>query len=288
MPRIRPGTAATGHTVGTLTSSGLTVNSGSLQFDLAGSGSSDAITVNGTANFASGGSSTIGVAFTNGVPVAGTYTLLTATTLTLGHTPTLDSTTAGLFASSRFTSATINTATANTIKFVLAGSNANLTWTGGGDGSTWDLNGTQNWSNNGGTSTNSKFLTFDNVTFDDSASAASNHTVNLAAQLTPGSVTVNHSTGADYVIQGGGGIAGDTVSLTKTGTGVLTLSANNNTYGGGTFVKNGTVKLGSATALPAGSACHAGRWLGQHQWCARPGRAIRHRWQFGDGRHRHE
>ena len=255
---IRPGTAATGHTVGTLTSSGLTVNSGSLQFDLAGSGSSDAITVNGTANFASGGNSTIGVAFTNGVPVAGTYTLLTATTLTLGHTPTLDSTTAGLFASSRFTSATINTATANTIKFVLAGSNANLTWTGGGDGTTWDLNGTQNWSNNGGTSTNSKFLTFDNITFDDSASAASNHSVNLSAQLTPGSVTVNHSTGADYVIQGGGGIAGDTVSLTKTGTGVLTLSANNDSYGGGTFVKNGTVKLGSATGLPAGSAVTLG------------------------------
>jgi fibronectin-binding autotransporter adhesin len=255
---VRPGSGATGHSVGTLTASGLTVNSGNLQFDLAGSGTSDAIAVNGTANFASGGNSTIGVTFTNGVPVAGTYTLLTANTLTLGHTPTLDSTTAGLFASSRFTSATINTATANTIKFVLAGSNANLTWTGGGDGSSWDLNATQNWSNNGGTSTNSKFLTFDNVTFDDSASAASNHTVNLSAQLTPGSVTVNHSTGNDYVIQGGGGIAGDTVSLTKTGTGVLTLATNNNTYGGGTFVKNGTLKVGSATALPAGSAVTLG------------------------------
>ena len=153
---------------------------------------------------------------------------------------------------------------------------------------TWDLNGTQNWSNNGGTSTNSKFLTFDNVTFDDSASAASNHTVNLGAQLTPASVTVNHSTGADYVIQGGGGIAGDTVSLTKTGTGVLTLSANNDTYGGGTFVKNGTVKLGSATGPTGWIQRHAGRWLGEYQRCARPGGTIRHRWQFGDGRHRHE
>jgi fibronectin-binding autotransporter adhesin len=255
---IRPGSAASGHSIGTLTASGLTVNSGNLQFDLAGTGSSDAIAVNGTANFASGGSSTVGISFANGAPVAGTYNLLTATTLTLGHTPTLDATTAGLFASSRFTSATLNTATPNTLKFVLAGSNANLTWTGGGDGGTWDLNGVQNWSNNGGTSTNSKFLTFDNVTFDDSASAASNHTVNLTAQLTPGSMTVNHSTGADYVIQGSGGIAGETVSLTKTGTGVLTLSANNNTYGGGTFVKNGTVKLGSATALPAGSGVTLG------------------------------
>ena len=141
---------------------------------------------------------------------------------------------------------------------MLAGSNASLlTWTGGGDGTTWDLNGTQNWSNNGGTSTNSKFLTFDNVTFDE-APRGLEPFGKPHAQLTPGSVTVNHSTGADYVIQGGGGIAGDPVSLTKTGTGVLTLSANNDSYGGGTFVKNGTVKLGSATGLPAGSAVTLG------------------------------
>ena len=261
---IRPGSAATGHTIGTLSASGLTVNSGNMQFDLAGTGPTDTIAVNGTASFASGGNSTVGISFVNGAPVAGTYTLLTATSLTLGHTPTLDSATTALFASSRFTSATLNTATANTLKFVLAGSNANLTWTGGGDGGTWDLNGMQNWSNNGGTTTNSKFLTFDNVTFDDSASAASNHNINLTAQLTPGSVTVNHSTGSDYVIQGGGGIAGETVSLTKTGTGLLTLSSNNNSFGGGTFVKNGTLKLGSAGAFPAGSSITLGDGSDQH------------------------
>jgi autotransporter-associated beta strand protein len=49
---IRPGSTATGHSIGTLAASALTVNNGNLQFDLASTGSSDAIAVNGTVNFA--------------------------------------------------------------------------------------------------------------------------------------------------------------------------------------------------------------------------------------------
>ncbi len=116
--------------------------------------------MNGTANFVGGGNSTIGVTFL-GAPVAGSYPLISATTLTLSHTPTLDSNTSSLFASSRYTSAALTTG-GNTISFNLSGSNANLSWTGGQDGGSWDLNNNQNWSTNGGTSSNAKFFTFDN------------------------------------------------------------------------------------------------------------------------------
>ncbi len=42
------------------------------------------------------------------------------------------------------------------------------------------------------------------------------------------------------------------------GTGLLILSANNDTYGGGTFVKNGTLRIGSSTSLPSGSSITLG------------------------------
>jgi fibronectin-binding autotransporter adhesin len=251
---VRPGSSSTDHSIGTLATTGLTVNNGAFQFDLSGPGG-DKVTVSGTANFVGGGSSTIGVTFI-GAPIAGSYPLISATTLTLGHTPTLDTNTSSLFASSRFTSASLTTG-GNTISFNLVGSNANLTWTGGQDGSSWDLNTNQNWSTNGGTTTNAKFFTFDNVTFDDNAAGSANHTINLLAPVTPASVTVNHSTGADYLIQGGG-IGGDGTSLTKLGTGLLILSPTNDTYGGGTFVKNGTLRIGSLTSLPAGSSVTLG------------------------------
>ena len=69
-------------------------------------------------------------------------------------------------------------------------------------------------------------------------------TVTLSGTITPNSVLVNSANNYDFtgVLSGGG-------SLTKDGTGILTLSSQN-TYSGGTTVNNGTLNLdGGAKTL---------------------------------------
>src|SRR5581483_8669574 len=86
------------------------------------------------------------------------------------------------------------------------------------------------------------------VTFTD---AAATHSVTLDTTVTPGAVTVN-TAASDYSISGAGGIAGSG-SFTKTGSGKLTLGLNN-TYSGTTNVQQGTLALGTSTALSPNSA----------------------------------
>ena len=88
-----------------------------------------------------------------------------------------------------------------------------------------------------GNSTN--FIDTDTVTFDDTA--VGNFTVNLAANVQPGSVLVNNTTNV-YKFEGTGAISG-TTGLSKQGTGTLIL-ANANTYSGGTTVTAGTLQIG--------------------------------------------
>ena len=120
-----------------------------------------------------------------------------------------------------------------------------LTWTGGADGTTWDVGdtgnaatGTQNWSNNGTQTANDKFFHYDSVTFGDAADNAK-RTINMTGPVQPRSVTVSNTSGAatDYTFIGAGGIAGS-ASLTKSGTGTL-IVGNVNTYTGPTAVTGG-------------------------------------------------
>jgi len=120
-----------------------------------------------------------------------------------------------------------------------------LSWnkTGGsGDGQTWDVGGNQNWNNGSGPSV---YTDGSNVTFNDSNGG--NYAVTLNTTVSPGSVTVNNTSG-NYAISGSGTIAG-TGSLTKMGSGLLTLSSIN-TYTGGTNVNAGTLIIGANGALP--------------------------------------
>ena len=68
--------------------------------------------------------------------------------------------------------------------------------------------------------------------------------------MNPASVTFNNSSG-NYVLSGTGNIASGG-SLTKSGTGTLTIN-NGNSYSGGTTVDSGTVIANTATALGAAS-----------------------------------
>jgi autotransporter-associated beta strand protein len=74
--------------------------------------------------------------------------------------------------------------------------------------------------------------------------------VTINGTVSPGSVTVNNSNG-NYTFGGSGSIAG-TTSLTKSGSGSLTLSAVNS-FTGGVNVSDGTLIVGVNGALPVGA-----------------------------------
>ncbi|MHA3770792.1 beta strand repeat-containing protein [Verrucomicrobiota bacterium sgz303538] len=239
---LQPGATGVLGDVGKLTLASLTVNGGDLRFDLGAT--SDQVNVIGTASFL--GASII---IPNAAAPSGTYTLLTAGTLTLGTNPTINAPTG-----TRKTF-TPDYSTPNTIKLVVTGASKTLAWTGSANGS-WDIgaSGTLNWSD--GVATD-RFFNADAVTFGD---GPANRTVMIGSTaVQPSSVTVNNSTGNDYTISGAGGIGGS-ASLTKSGTGALTLNSAN-TYSGGTTLNAGTLKIGHAAALGTGTLTIAGGTL---------------------------
>jgi autotransporter-associated beta strand protein len=104
-----------------------------------------------------------------------------------------------------------------------------------------------------GSSGPSVFHTGDNVTFDDSFPTGP-YTVPISGTVSPSSTTFNNSLG-NYVVTGANsssGIAG-AGSLTKFGTGSVTLSSSNS-YTGGTVVNAGTLTFGSANAFPVNTS----------------------------------
>ena len=107
-----------------------------------------------------------------------------------------------------------------------------LTWVGDGSANLWTLGTVSNW-NNGAAAT--VFNSGNSVSFGDTSA---NTNVNLSGALLPDSVTVNAT--ENYTFGGTGSIAGS-ASLTKAGSGTLTLSNNNNTYYGATTISAGKV-----------------------------------------------
>jgi fibronectin-binding autotransporter adhesin len=88
----------------------------------------------------------------------------------------------------------------------------------------------------------------DAVVFDDRA--GTNSTVTIASPVHPSSVTFSN-TASNYLLQGAGGIAGNT-GLTVNGAGLVTL-ATSNSYSGATTISSGTLQLGSGAAGQDGS-----------------------------------
>jgi autotransporter-associated beta strand protein len=121
---------------------------------------------------------------------------------------------------------------------------ATLNWAAGNGN--WDLT-TPNWSSNGVpgfTYSNGK-----DVVFDDSASGGGPVLVTNALSVSPASMTAN-LTNKNYTISGSS-ISGSTAVI-KEGPGSLTLSGNNS-YTGGTAVRDGVLKVGLANALGGGA-----------------------------------
>lgn len=121
-----------------------------------------------------------------------------------------------------------------------------LKWTGtvqsGGVGP-WDNLVTANWINNGVVKV---FIPGADVTFDDTAPGTA--MVGLVDELAPSSVTVANAS-KNYTFGGSGTLSG-TITLTKSGTGSLTIT-NGNIYSGVTIVNEGTLNFAGSLASSA-------------------------------------
>jgi fibronectin-binding autotransporter adhesin len=123
-----------------------------------------------------------------------------------------------------------------------------LKWTGKDDGN-WavGLNGTlKNWKLTSGPATD--YLEGDEVMLDDTATGTT--VIDLGTNVSPGSVTFNNST-KNYTLNSAGGNGILTNTLTKSGTGSLTINTANS-YTLGTTFNGGTLNLGNAGALGNG------------------------------------
>ena len=110
-----------------------------------------------------------------------------------------------------------------------------IIWDGGDDG-IWNFAETENYLVNG---ERNYFVTGDAVVFNDNANQT---TVNLVGELQPGSVTFDNSN-KNFIVQGNGIITGKT-SLTKKGTGNLTIN-NINKFTGNVNIEGGKLIVAS-------------------------------------------
>jgi autotransporter-associated beta strand protein len=222
---------------GSLTSN-IGVNSGGT---ITGTGSTTgSLTLNAGSTF-SGNLS--GILTANGVSFTGATTLIFNGATTNGSTYDLFNYGAGGVSGLGFLSSTFRATlfddTANT-KVTATVSTGNRTWntTSG----TWQSGSASTIWQEG----DQRYFDGDTVTFGDPASAS---VVSLVGTLLPaGTVTVNNTNG--YTFSGGGSIGGG-ASLSKSGSGDLTIS-NTNAYSGGTTLNGGSLTANAASALGTG------------------------------------
>ena len=143
----------------------------------------------------------------------------------------------------------------NSIDLVVTNVTEPVSWAVGNGN--WDVNGTANWVDavNAVTTYQQVGPFGDAVLFGDTASGTSPITVTLNTNVTPAMVTVNN-TAKDYIISGGGSIAGGGV-LTKTGAGALFLQTTN-LFSGGINLNGGVVNFSTLPNLGAGSISFGG------------------------------
>lgn len=136
------------------------------------------------------------------------------------------------------------------IALAIAGDTA--VWTGAfsTDWTTAAITAPKNWKLQASLAT-TDFVPNDAVLFDDTAVSATPVNVNIAdASVNPASVTFNNSAKA-YSVGSAGGFVIASGSLTKNGTGTVTINTAN-TYTGGTVVNNGALNLSGNNAFGTG------------------------------------
>ena len=173
----------------------------------------------------------------------GTYKLISYNGTLNGAGNTASWTVGSYTPSGRVTGVAISEATPGEIDLIVSGSPAPLVWQGDGSINAWDVQTTTNWLNIG---TPDQFYQFDNTLFTDSGS--NSPAVDIQAAVTPSSVVVSNNV-ENYTFNSsvGQGISGGG-TLTKSGTGTLTILNNNNPYTGITTINNGALVLGDGVS----------------------------------------
>jgi autotransporter-associated beta strand protein len=146
---------------------------------------------------------------------------------------------------------TNNTADSTVYLLVTSATAADVKWSGALS-PVWDFS-SLNWSNSASSTT---FGQGDSVTLDDTA--VGNTSISLEGTLEPAAVVVTNET-RNYTLGGAGTLAGS-MSLSKDGAGLLTISSAN-TYTGATLVNAGTLRV-NGSLDPASAVIVAGGALG--------------------------
>jgi len=217
---------------GTLTLNGgdFTISGGTLSFDLSNdpiNGANDQLVVNGNLNLTA--AATINVNKLNGTLGGGTYPLIKFTGSFNGTFDNLILVGAGPLDVLQVNGQEID---------LVVSPVTTVTWTGGTAGNLWDILTSPNWLLN---STHTTFTNGEAAAFTDLG--ATNPIVTIPATVAPVAVFVTSSSNYTFT----GADISDGSSLTKSGTGTLTL-LNTNTFVGSTFVNGGTLKLGDGAA----------------------------------------
>ena len=249
---------------------GLTLTNGILNLELSNTGIDQLLVTGGVISSAISGTNTINITGLGTSLTPGTYTLVTAPGIAAGNT---------LFRFSNGTATDSIVVGPSTYTLTLAGiagmeqltvgaAITNMTWTGQTDGtgaanSVWTATPALN--NNFATSVPAAadYVEGAAITFQDlnviTAANVTNGTVTIdAAGVKPGAVTVNNSA-VNYTFQNAGGSVGiaDVTSVSKSGTGTLTLLGQNS-YTGGTELNGGIVNLGVAEGTGVGPLGNGG------------------------------
>jgi len=230
----------------------------------------DSLTFNGAGTVSlnkASDTSTVALAVTNAfttTPANGQITLNVLTSPAWANGSTYDLISYGSFngANTNFTlgtvtglggrqSATLGNTGAGSGFITLAINGDTPVWTGAANGN-WTTTAQPspfNWKlQTAGTGT--QFLTNDQVLFDDTATGTT--AIQIAnASVSPASVVFNNSS-KNYSVSSSGGFGIASGSVSKSGTGSLTLNTAN-TYSGGTTLNAGTLNINNASAIGTGS-----------------------------------
>lgn len=141
-----------------------------------------------------------------------------------------------------------NNAANSTLYAVITRTGTGIVWTGtnsaSGKTNLWDINSTTNWVLGAiATSYHQIVIPGDLVTFNDGGSG----TVILNTNVGPTSLLISNSS-KNYAFSGTGNISGPT-GIQKLGSGTAILNLTNNNYSGNTIISNGTLQVGSASAI---------------------------------------
>ena len=141
-----------------------------------------------------------------------------------------------------------NSAANFTVYAVITSPGPGLVWSGTNSVAAltnlWDINSTTNWLlGSTSTSYHQPIIPGDAVTFNDSGSG----TVILNTNVGPASLVISNNS-KSYIFKGTGTISGPG-GITMLGSGTAILNLTNSAYTGDTVISNGTLQVGSATAI---------------------------------------